>query len=253
VTEFELLIDFHLEGARQGPGSENETLKALDLIEVDTSSKLQIADIGCGTGSQTLALAKNINANIKAVDLFPRFLKQLDQKIIKTKLQGTVQTFEASMDNLPFEYNEFDIMWSEGAIYIMGFEKGINYWNKFLKPGGHLAVSEVTWLTQKRPNAIEKFWQQQYPEIDLAGNKIKLLEKSGYSLTGYFTIDQNSWMDNYYLPMNDRFSSFLQKHDNSKLAQKVVDEHQSEVELYLKYKEYYSYGFYIVRKEGKFR
>jgi hypothetical protein len=37
----------------------------------------------------------------------------------------------------------------------MGFEQGVAYWKRFLKPGGILAVSEITWLTATRPKAIE--------------------------------------------------------------------------------------------------
>ena len=37
----------------------------------------------------------------------------------------------ASMEDLPFESSYFDLIWSEGAIYNIGFEKGIKTWKPF--------------------------------------------------------------------------------------------------------------------------
>ena len=131
----------------------------------------------------------------------------------------------------------------------MGFEKGVKYWNQFIKKGGFLSVSEVTWLTQDRPKEIEDFWQEGYPEIATAGEKINVLENHGYSLVGYFVLDQDSWLKNYYEPMIPRFESFLVKHGYSEAAQRVVDEHKEEIELYSKFKEFYGYGFYVAKKD----
>ena len=111
-----------------------------------------------------------------------------------------------------------------------------------------MAISEITWITNSRPKEIEDFWKQEYPEIDTASNKIKTLETNGYLLVGYFYLNQNSWIENYYKPMEARFGVFLKRNNNSELARKVVDEYKSEINLYLKYKDYYSYGFYIARR-----
>ena len=51
------------------------------------------------------------------------------------------------MDNLPFQNEELDLIWSEGAIYNIGFERGMNEWNKYLKKGGFIAVSEAVSYT----------------------------------------------------------------------------------------------------------
>ncbi len=48
--------------------------------------------------------------------------------------------------------------------------------------------------------------------------------------------------------MADRFNAFLQRNGHSDLAKNLVHEHQQEIELYQKFKEYYSYGFYIAKK-----
>lgn len=248
MNELELLIDFHRHGMRQGPGSKADTLRALSFVDLNLTPDSQIADIGCGTGTQTITLARHTRGNIVAVDIFPELLSELDQRIQTIYLKNRIRTLGASMDDLDFEENSLDLIWSEGAIYNMGFEAGVRYWKNFLKPGGYLAVSEVTWITNERPAEIEEFWNREYPEIDRSCQKIYQLEKHGYTLKGYFVLPRSSWWDNYYEPMLDRFGPFLKRHRNSEAAQKLVSGHKEEIRLFQDYGDYYSYGFYIARK-----
>ena len=178
----------------------------------------------------------------------PEFLNELNEKSQKLGLTDKISTLEKSMDDLTFNKGEFDLIWSEGAIYNIGFENGLKKWKDFLKVGGYLSVSEITWISTTRPKEIEEFWIQEYPEIDTASNKIKILESNGYSLVGYFYLNQDSWIENYYIPIEEQFDSFLKRNNNSELAKKVVEDNKAEIDLYQKFKDYYSYGFYIAKK-----
>ena len=249
MTELELIIDLHRGHLRQGPGSEEETLRALKLTGLKERENLKVADLGCGTGAQTFTLARHINGHITAVDIFPEFLEELNRRAEELGLQDKITTIEASMEELPFGDEEFDLIWSEGAIYNMGFETGLKKWRKFLKPGGFLAVSEITWITESRPKDLEDFWLREYPEIDRASGKIKLLEENGYTLAGYFCLNEESWVQNYYEPLEAGFTDFLERNYHKDLAAKVVQDYQAEIDIYMKYKDYYSYGFYIARKD----
>ena len=245
---FDLLIDLYQDADRQGPGSVEQTINAIDLSGLkDSTEKLEIADIGCGTGASTLVLASYLNANITAVDLFPEFLSILEEKAFKKDLAHKINTLNCSMDNLPFERDSLDAVWSEGAIYIMGFEKGIKYIKNFLKPGGILAASEITWLTENRPAEITKYWENEYPDIATKDEKIKVLEKNGFIMKGYFPLPEDCWLDNYYVPLEKRFDAFLSRH-NSEEARSLIETEKNEIEIYRKYGQYYSYGFYIAQK-----
>lgn len=117
-----------------------------------------------------------------------------------------------------------------------------------MKPNGYLSVSEITWITNSRPAEIEDFWNKEYPEIDVASRKISILEENGYTLVGYFYLSEDSWMKNYYKPLESRFSAFLERHNNTELASSAVKAYQGEIEMYQRFKEYFSYGFYIAKK-----
>lgn len=123
-------IEFHKDAERQGPGNDEATKKALSYLpELEDSS--QILDIGCGTGAQTMVLAKNTPATIIAVDMLQGFLDKLQEKVDQQNLNDRVMTKQMLMDNLTFEEQSFDVIWSEGAIYNIGFEKGLSEWRIF--------------------------------------------------------------------------------------------------------------------------
>ena len=248
MEELQLLIDLHLDGDRQGPGSKEDTLRAIDLAELNSKKDLKIADIGCGTGASTLVLAEALNCEIIAVDFIPEFLETLSKRASKVGLQNHIALNSCSMEALPFGKEELDVIWSEGAIYNMGFERGVREWRSFLKAGGILAVSEITWLTKDRPSEIQDYWQKEYPEIALASEKIAILEQSGFEILGYFPLKATSWKENYYRPLEARFEDFLKGHQDSRAAQDLVQRERAEIELFEKYQDYYSYGFYIAKK-----
>jgi ubiquinone/menaquinone biosynthesis C-methylase UbiE len=146
LDDLSLLVDLHRDAKRQGPGGDEETRLAIALSGLGGSKGLKIADIGCGTGASTLVLAKELDASVTAVDSLPDFLHDLDIAAARENLDERIKTLAASMDALPFEEQYFDAIWSEGAIYNIGFTNGIKAWGRFLKPDGILAVSELTWL-----------------------------------------------------------------------------------------------------------
>jgi len=250
VEDYQLLIDLHKNAKRQGPGGDAETEKALSLAMIDRATLLKIADIGCGTGASTILLARLLQARITAVDFLPDFLEVLETNAKHMGLSEKITTLACSMDNLPFGDEEYDAIWSEGAIYNIGFERGVKDWSRYLKIGGLLVVSEITWTTASRPSELQKYWECEYSEIDTASSKIGVLEKNGYSPIGYFVLPEYCWLDNYYLPMQNGFQSFLNRNCNSEEARAIVDAEIREIDLYAKYKNHYSYGVYIARKLG---
>ena len=248
MEDYQLLIDLHKSANRQGPGGDAESEKALNLTMIDRAAPLKIADIGCGTGASTLLLARLLKAQITAVDFLQDFLEVLEDRAENMGISEKLTTLRCSMENLPFRDEEYDVIWSEGAIYNIGFEKGVKEWNRYLKTGGLLVISEITWITGFRPLELQGYWEGEYPEIDVASSKIGTLEQNGYSPIGYFVLPEHCWLENYYRPMQNCFKDFLKRNGNSEKARAIVEAENREIEMYERYKTYYSYGVYIARK-----
>ena len=249
IHEFDLNIihDYFSNTERQGPGSPAITLKALSFID-GLTEKSKIADIGCGTGGQTMVLAQNTPGNITGIDLFPGFIAKLNDNAQKLNLQDRVKGVVGNMANLPFQAEELDLIWSEGAIFIIGFERGLNEWRKFLKQGGSIAVTENTWFTEERPAEIQDFWQKAYPEIDTISNKVAQMQKGGYLPIATFIVPETCWADYYYVQSPQMQESFLKKYNGNKTAEEFITYQRYEAELFYKYKAYYGYVFYIGKR-----
>lgn len=245
--DFSLICEYFSGIERQGPGSPEVTIKALSFVDGLTDES-RIADIGCGTGGQTMVLAQHTPGRITGIDLFPEFISLFNQNASRLNLQERVQGIVGSMDNLTFQDEELDLIWCEGAIYNVGFERGIKEWRKFLKTGGHLAVTEASWFTNERPDEIDRFWMDAYPEIDTIPNKIAILQNAGYVPVATFILPENCWTEHFYVPQIAAQENFLKKYAGNLTAEELVANQRYEAQLYAKYKAYYGYVFYIGRK-----
>lgn len=248
MDDLRLLIDLHIDADHLGPGGDAETRLALDLAGLASRRGLAIADIGCGTGASTLVLARELDADITAIDVVPPFLDALTRRAAQAGSRARITTRAEAMERLSFADESLDVIWSEGAIYNIGFERGVREWRRLLKPGGVLAVTELTWLTAERPAELDAHWTAQYPEVDTAAAKLAVLERQGFSPLGYFPLPRHCWMEHYYDPLRRRFAAFLNAHASSDAARSLVAAEEREIQLYERYHEFVGYGFYIARR-----
>jgi len=249
IHEFDinLICEYFSSMERQGPGSPEVTVKALSFID-NLTHESRIADLGCGTGGQTMVLAQHAPGQITGIDLFPTFIDLFNTNAGKLNLQDRVKGIVGSMDNLPFQNEELDLIWSEGAIYNIGFERGLKEWLKFLKVGGYIAVTEASWFTEERPDEINAFWQDAYPEIDTISNKVAQMQKNGYIPIANFILPENCWTEHFYVLQVEAQKTFLSKYKGNQTAHELIASQRHEAQLYSRYKEYYGYVFYIGKK-----
>ena len=245
--DFNLICEYFSLIERQGPGSPEMTLKALSFID-NLNDESVIADLGCGTGGQTMTLAQHTTAKVTGLDLFPGFIEQFNKNAANINLQHRVKGVIGSMDQLPFERESLDLIWSEGAIYNIGFERGVTEWREYLKKGGYIAVTEASWFTDERPAEINDFWNEAYPEIDTIPVKIGQFQKAGYIPVAAFCLPENCWTTNFYAPQVAAQELFLKKHPDNITALELIANERREAELYNRYNQYYGYVFYIGKK-----
>ncbi len=245
--DFNLICEYFSLIERQGPGSPEMTIKALSFID-NLNEQSVIADLGCGTGGQTMTLAQQTAGKVLGMDLFPAFIDRFNENAASLNLQHRVNGVVGSMEELPFEPESLDLIWSEGAIYNVGFERGVNEWRNYLKKGGYIAVTEASWFTDERPAEINDFWYAAYPEIDTIPVKIGQLQKAGYVPVATFCLPEYCWTTNFYEPQVAAQELFLKKYPDNPTARELIANERHEAELYKKYKDYYGYVFYIGKK-----
>ena len=150
---------------RQGPGMDEATAFAFSFLPSD-AKRGKILDIGCGSGMQDLALARICpDCEITASDIHQPFLDDLCDRAKKAGLDGRITTRQASMDNLPFDDESFDIIWAEGSSFIIGILPALQTWKKFLKPDGYMMISDLTWFTDSPSEECKKFFNEISPDM----------------------------------------------------------------------------------------
>lgn len=245
-TFIDLLLEAHIGLERQGPGSPEAVRQALGFLgELDRFEK--IADLGCGTGGQTLLLAENLSGHVTGLDMFPDFVEKLNIKAKSRKLENRVSGVVGNMAELPFQKNTFDLIWSEGAIDNIGFGNGLKHWRDFLKNGGYVAVTNPSWLTKERPEVVERFWSDAGSHLDSVENNIGIMQDSGYEFVAAFALPEECWTENYFYPRAEAIKKLSEKYPDSETMREYAALNQHEVDLFLKYKQHYGYVFYIGR------
>jgi SAM-dependent methyltransferase len=231
---------------RQGPGDAASTLRALALVP-GIGPESRVLDVGCGTGLQSRVLARNTRARVVAVDKHQPFVEELHRQALALGLGDRIQARVADMRELDFAPGSFDLIWSEGAIYVMGFETGLREWRRLLAPGGHLAVTEVCWTRPDPPPECAAFWEQEYPAIRDVPTRLLTVEACGLEMVGHFALPPSAWWDDYYRPLEAKLPAFRDRHRGEAEAQGLADLVQREIDVWRAYSAFYGYEFFVMR------
>ena len=219
------------------------------MLMADLPVRPRILDVGCGPGMQTMDLARLTGGTITVLDNHQPYLDTFHKKIQEAELGDRVCVTRGDMASLGFKANTFDVIWSEGAIYIMGFEAGLRAWRSLLKEKGYLAVTEVSWLRADPPEEVAGFWAEAYSAIKDIGGNLAVIRNAGYRSIGSFTLPESAWWDVYYKAIEEKLFMFRNKYKGNDEALLFADMEQTEMDLFRKYADYYGYVFYVMQKE----
>ncbi len=229
---------------RQGPGSDAATARALALLP-GLCARPCIADLGCGGGASTRVLAAATGGTIAAVDIHPPFLAAMRSW---PPTGATIHPIAADMAKLPLAPARFDLVWSEGAIYQIGFAQGLQRWRELLRPGGFIAVTEATWLDPSPPPTLRTFWATAYPAMTTIAANQATIGEAGYQPIDSFVLPPDCWLDSYYAPLERALGPFLARHPGDADAAMIAAEVRNEIDLYRRHGDSYGYVFYIAQK-----
>jgi ubiquinone/menaquinone biosynthesis C-methylase UbiE len=200
------------------------TRKAFDSIpEID---KPRILDIGCGTGTVTLELARLSNGEITSIDIDKKSLDKLNHRIREKGLSDKVKVYNRSVYNTKFEDEMFDIIWEEGVIHLLDFKKAMTECNRILKINGYLISGETN-------NWVDK--------------KLKHFPKYGFKIFKKIPWGEQCWWKEYYAPLEKRINDLRRKYDNID-GIKEISHQLTEIEMVKKNTRGFECTTYILQK-----
>ena len=193
------------------------------FVSLPRIEKPHILDFGCGSGNPTLELAKLSEGTIVGVDIDEKELKKLDRKIVQKGLSSRISTRKCSVMDIDFPVETFDIIWAEGSLHIVGFEKGLKKLRPLLKSKGFLVIHDGV--------------------KGVSGN-LKKLPDLGYSLVNQFRLPDDEWWVNYFEPLSRLIKEYSKNPENTE----IVEKYQNQLNMFRKNPKENISGFYVFQK-----
>lgn len=187
----------------------------------------RILDIGCGSGLPTLELARLSQGEVIGLDIDQPALRRLTTKIRETGFTRRVEALNRSMFDVDFPDASFDVIWSEGSIYVIGFERGLREWKRLLKPNGFMVVHD------EQGNITEKLEQ---------------ISNCGYELLGRFILSKETWWTEYFAPLEKLITQSRGTHTDDPKVLEKLRQCQEEVDTFKKHPERNSSVYFIMRR-----
>jgi ubiquinone/menaquinone biosynthesis C-methylase UbiE len=230
---------------RAGPGSNSLTRRAFEMMPHLPESP-RILDVGCGPGMQTIELLRIGAGTVVALDFLPEMIDRVHVSAESAGVSDRLETVVQDMKEMTFPASSFDVVWSEGAIYNLGFEVGLKRFQEIIRPGGYVAVSEAVWLKPNPPSEVTDFWRE-YPEIDSVAAKLEVIKRIGYEVVGHFVLPPAAWTDQYYDPMEQRIAGKAKDWAGIPEAKAVLGEARNEISIFRQFSDYFGYAFFVIR------
>lgn len=158
---------------------------------------------------------------------------------------GFVQTRCMDMTDIPKIFRQIDLLWSEAAVYSIGFSNALRTWASAMSPGGFAAVSELSWLRDEVPEPVKKFFDSCYPVMQSVQQNIRLAENLGYKMLATYTLPSEAWVDGSYDILGPRARS-LASHPDAFVRDSAA-ETVREIEIFESSEDSYGYVFYLLQ------
>jgi SAM-dependent methyltransferase len=227
-----------------GPGGNVHTLHVLRLLPKHQFRV--VVDVGCGTGRQTIALARELRTPVHAVDSYEPFLNDLTQRAREAGIENMIRTHCMDMKNIPRVFQHIDLLWSEGAAYNIGFPDALATWASGINPGGFAVVSELVWLRDEVPDAVREFFLTGYPDMKSFQRNMEIAESAGYKVLNTYTLPPEAWVEGFYDVLEPRAKALVNHPDPSVRAFAV--ETVKEIEAFAHSEDSYGYVFYVLQR-----
>lgn len=246
---FEFLLKFHEGIPRQGPGTPEATREAFRHIASLLPPRPAILDVGCGSGGQTLTLAGVTDGTILAVDKFPMFVEELQRAAAERGLSSRVTARVADMNALDATFGSFDLVWSEGALYIMGFENGLRRVRELLRGPALVGVTEAAWLrpVHEVPADVMDFWKDTYAAIQGVEETLEIARGAGYRVLSHFTLPPAAWAA-YVDAVERRMTEVLARFPGDPDAEEAAEVERRELAMFRQNLRFFGYEFLLLQR-----
>lgn len=227
-----------------GPGSDADTLRVLAMLP-DNGFPV-VVDAGCGSGRQTLALAKKLQTCVHGVDSAPYHLELLNRCAKEAGVDHLITSCCLDMADIPAHFPSIDLLWSECAAYCIGFDHALEKWYPAIRPGGYAVISELSWLKDTAPPDVVGYLQASYPLMWPLESNIAAAVNAGFQLVATHVLSRTAWIEDYYEVLVPHARALLSHPEIS--VRKFAEETLKAIAIFEDFSDTYGYVFYVLKK-----
>jgi ubiquinone/menaquinone biosynthesis C-methylase UbiE len=197
------------------------------FLRLPRLEKPRILDIGCGSGVPAMELAKLSAGEVIGIDIDQSCLDEFNRKIKEEELSNRVKAIDLSLFEMKFPDEAFDVVWSEGVIRNIGFERSLKEWRRLLKQNGYLVI---------------------HYQMSRVADALSRIPQHGYKLADTLSLPEDAWWTEFYKPIEEKMDALLHKYENSSGALKLLKQYKSEMDMVKKDPLTFRSAFYIMKK-----
>jgi len=164
-----------------------------------------------------------------AVDTDRECLEWLKEKIKRQNYQDRISVIRKSVLRIDLPEDSFDIILAEGLFNVIGFEKALSRFVKFLKPKGYFMIHD------------------DYRYIAI---KQKIIEKYKLMLVKSFVLDETVWRNEYCSCLERKIEEFQKEWGNRVNTNRLFRREKSELAMYRKNPENWRSVYFVFKKHG---
>jgi SAM-dependent methyltransferase len=165
-------------GVTKHYGSLEATREVIALCGIDSGQT--VLDVGCGGGATPSYLAKTVGCAVVGADLMAGMVWHARERAEADRVTDRVVFAVADARHLPFKDDHFDAVIMESLNIFFGEkQKAMREYIRVTKPGGHVGMTEMTWLRPPSAKLEEAFRLSARAEALDESGWIALLEEAG--------------------------------------------------------------------------
>ncbi|MBN2357998.1 MAG: class I SAM-dependent methyltransferase [Deltaproteobacteria bacterium] len=185
----------------------------------------RILDLGCGSGSATIELARLSEGQIVGIDTDASALAELQRRIDEEDLGDRVRALNASLFDVAWADQSFDLLWEEGVLHLLDPAQSLPACQRLLEPAGFFVMHEtVAWFEGVRDH----------------------LGTIGLGIFNQLLLPGRCWWTDYYAPLEARIRAFRKEHGDVESAE--LAQHEREIAMVKADPDRFDCGFFVLHR-----
>jgi len=242
VQAHEALPTLRGQATRQSPG---DNAFSLDLLrKLPKLLPRSIADIGCGTGTSSLLLARQYQQAVLCVDPSQENLDVLVEAAKAAGLENLITPLCTDLGDLDPRSFRVDLLWSEGAATTLSFGGAMQKWRPLMLRWGIAVLSELNWFHRDQPPDAFAYWSNAYPGMGSEFVNQAIAEQYRFKLLFKERLPMQALWESYYKPLVDGLEA---EDDVTASIKAVMAQIHKEMDLFTRYHEDFGYTYYVLQ------